>query len=272
MSFTIDLSGRTAVVTGGGQGVGRAACLTLAAAGARVLVNDFVADRAESVAKEIEQAGGAAAAVPFDVSDYQAVTRSVSDAGVDILVNNAGNAGPAIGDATAPASGGRGPSVSLGEFTNTEPADWERYFAVNLYGVMNCTRATLPHMIAAGHGRIITIVSDAGRVGEPHMAPYAAAKAGAAGFTRAIAREVGRDGITVNNIALATVDTIGLAEMAAGSPEIQRRVERQLRRYIVPRLGQPDDVAGLVTFLASPAASWITGQTYPVNGGYSVNL
>ncbi|OAA25802.1 3-oxoacyl-(acyl-carrier protein) reductase [Frankia sp. EI5c] len=265
MSFTIDLSGRAAIVTGGGQGVGRASCLALAAAGARVVVNDFVADRAAAVAKEIEQAGGSATASPFDVSDYQAVTRAIGAEGIDILVNNAGNAGPAAVD-------GRGPSVSLGEFADTDPADWERYFAVNLYGVMNCTRAALPHMIGSGGGRIITIVSDAGRVGEPHMAPYAAAKAGAAGFTRAIAREVGRDGITVNNIALATVDTVGLAELARDSPEMRDRIERQLRRYIVPRLGQPDDVSGLVVFLASSAASWITGQTYPVNGGYSVNL
>ncbi|MEX5635650.1 SDR family NAD(P)-dependent oxidoreductase [Parafrankia sp. FMc2] len=270
MTFTIDLGGKSAVVTGGGQGVGRAICLSLAAAGARVIVNDYVPDRATLVAKEIEELGGAALASPFDVSDYAAATRAIGTEKVDILVNNAGNAGPPAVEAAPP--GGRGPSVSLGEFTNTEPADWERYFAVNLYGVMNCTRAALPHMIAAGNGRIITIVSDAGRVGEPHMAPYAAAKAGAAGFTRAIAREVGRDGITVNNVALGTVDTIGLEDMARESPELAERVRRQLKRYIVPRLGQPDDVAGLITFLASPAASWITGQTYPVNGGYSVNM
>jgi 3-oxoacyl-[acyl-carrier protein] reductase len=126
-------------------------------------------------------------------------------------------------------------------------------------------------MIGRGEGRIITIVSDAGRWGEPRMAPYAAAKAGAAGFTRALAREVGRDGITVNNVALGTIDTIGLEEMASNSVEVADRLRKQLGRYIVRRLGQPEDVAGLVTFLASPLASWITGQTYPVNGGYTVN-
>lgn len=272
MSFTIDLSGKTAVVTGGGQGVGRAICLSLAAAGARVLVNDYVSDRAEAVAKEITQSDGNAVASPFDVSDYAAATKAITAEPVDILVNNAGNAGPAVGDAKAPAAGGRGPSVSLGEFANTEPADWDRYFAVNLFGVMNCIRAALPHMIASSHGRIITIVSDAGRVGEPHMAPYAAAKAGAAGLTRAVAREVGRDGITVNNVALGTVDTIGLEAMARESDAVADRVRRQLKRYIIPRLGQPEDVAGLITFLAGPAASWITGQTYPVNGGYSVTM
>ena len=136
---------------------------------------------------------------------------------------------------------------------------------------MHCTRAVLPHMVANGDGRVITIISDAGRVGEAQMAPYAAAKAGAAGFTRALAREVGRDGVTVNCVSLGTVDTTGLEERARNSPEVADRLQRQLKRYIVPRLGRPVDVAGLVTFLASSHATWITGQTYPVNGGYTVN-
>jgi 3-oxoacyl-[acyl-carrier protein] reductase len=192
--------------------------------------------------------------------------------GISILVNNAGMAGPVDLDARAAAAGGKGISVSVGAFADTDPADWNRYFAVNLFGVMNCTHAVLPGMIAAGEGRVITIVSDAGRVGEPNMAPYAAAKAGAAGFTRALAREVGRSGVTVNNVALGTVDTVGLEEAAKSSPQLADRLQRQLKRYMVPRFGQPADVAGLVTFLASPLASWISGQTYPVNGGYSVSM
>jgi NAD(P)-dependent dehydrogenase (short-subunit alcohol dehydrogenase family) len=242
MSFTIDLEGRTALVTGAGQGIGRAICLSLATAGASVLVNDYVPERAETVAKEITAAGGAAEPCPFDVSDYAVVAASVgARTDVGILVNNAGMAGPA--DVSAAAGGPKGASVSVGAFATTDPADWNRYFAVNLFGVMNCTRAVLPAMTAAGEGRVITIVSDAGRVGEPNMAPYAAAKAGAAGFTRALAREVGRSGVTVNNVALATVDTIGLEEAARTSPELASRLQRQLKRYMVPRFGQPADVA-----------------------------
>jgi 3-oxoacyl-[acyl-carrier protein] reductase len=262
MTFEIDLSGRVALVTGGGQGVGRAIATTLASAGAKVLVNDYVAERAATVKNEIEALGGEAEACPFDVSDYSAATRAIAATqSVDILVNNAGNAGPGEG----------GNSAILGKFEHTEPADWDRYFAVNLYGVMNCTRVVLPQMVANGQGRVITIISDAGRVGEPQMAPYAAAKAGAAGFTRALAREVGGDGITVNCVSLGTVDTTGAEARAQNSPELAERLQKQLKRYIVRRLGHPSDVAGMVAFLASTHASWITGQTYPVNGGYTVN-
>jgi 3-oxoacyl-[acyl-carrier protein] reductase len=161
--------------------------------------------------------------------------------------------------------------VSIGRFAETEPPEWERYFAVNLYGVMNCTRAVLPHMVAEGHGRVITVVSEAGRVGEARMAPYAAAKAGAAGFMRAIAKEVGPDGVTANCVSLGTVDTIGMAKMAEESEEWAERLRKQRRAYLTRRLGTPEDVAGMITYLASPLASWITGQTYPVNGGYSIN-
>ena len=272
MTFSIDLSGRTALVTGGGQGVGRAICRALALAGASVLVNDYVAERAQAVVSEVTGGGGTARALPFDVSDYGAVARACAAVDhVDILVNNAGNAGamPVDPDGAGQETQ-RGPSVSIGAFAESEPDQWDRYFAVNLFGVMHCTRAVLPGMIAHEGGRIVTIVSDAGRWGEPHMAPYAAAKAGAAGFMRSIAREVGRHGITANNVSLATIDTIGLGELAKESAEMAERINRQLGRYIIRRLGQPEDVAGLVTFLVSPLASWITGQTYPVNGGYTL--
>jgi 3-oxoacyl-[acyl-carrier protein] reductase len=255
MSFTIELGGQRALVTGGGQGVGRAIGLALASAGATVVVNDYVPERAEAVAAEIRSEGGAAEALPFDVTDFGAVTDAAGGAGIDILVNNAGNAGVS--------------GFQLATFVETTPEDWARYFDVNLFGVMNCTRAVLPTMIERRGGRVVTIVSDAARWGESHMAPYAAAKAGAAGFMRSIAREVGRYGITANNVAHGTIDTFGRGDDP--SPEQAEAIKRQLRPYIIRRLGQPDDVVGLVTFLVSPLASWVTGQTYPVNGGYTVN-
>jgi NAD(P)-dependent dehydrogenase (short-subunit alcohol dehydrogenase family) len=260
MTFSIDLSGSRALVTGGGQGVGRAISLTLASAGASLVVNDYVAERAEAVADEIRAAGGDAVAAPFDVTDFDAVIDGVGTTGgtIDVLINNAGNAGVA--------------GFDFAPFHESAPADWERYFGVNLYGVMHCTRAVLPAMIDKAYGRIVTIISDAGRWGEPRMAAYSAAKAGAAGFTRSLARDVGRYGVTVNNIALASIDPAGARSEGADMTEEQAdALGKQLRNYIIRRRGRPDDVAAMAVFLASPLTSWITGQTYPVNGGYTVN-
>ena len=255
MSVEIGLEGRQALVTGAGQGVGLGVATTLAAAGAEVFINDVVADRAAAVAAEIVAAGGSAHPAPFDVTDYDAVVSALARiGGVDILVNNAGNAGTA---------GWAG----LARLVDTEPSDWDAYLRVNLYGVMYCVRAALPAMIERGWGRVITIVSDAARVGESHMAAYCAAKAGAAGFSRGVALEVGRHGITVNNIALGTMRTPVSAALWDDPDNPQARAIMQ--HYVVRRPGEPEDVAGLALYLASPMASWITGQTYPVNGGFS---
>jgi NAD(P)-dependent dehydrogenase (short-subunit alcohol dehydrogenase family) len=257
MTYGIDLSGHRALVTGAGQGVGRGIAATLAAAGAEVLVNDLVDERAEAVVREIEDAGGKGRRAAFDVTDYDAVTAAVADLGpVDVLVNNAGNAGKA-------ATMG---FEDMAPFVQTEPADWDAFLGVNLYGVMYAVRAVLPAMIDAQWGRIVTVISDTARVGEVNMAAYSAAKAGAAGFCRSIAREVGRYGITVNCIALGTMNTQEIA------PEDDTFPEQMLKRYVVRRRGLPRDVAHMVASLASPAADWVTGQTVPVNGGYSFNL
>nr|MDT0667686.1 SDR family oxidoreductase [Micromonospora sp. DSM 115978] len=133
----------------------------------------------------------------------------------------------------------------------------------NLYGVMYCTRAALPGMIKTGWGRVITIVSDAGRTGDPGGAAYSAAKAGAAGLTRTLAIETGRHGVTFNNIALGTMRTPATEAMWADPDD--SRTKPILQRYVIRRPGLPEDVAPLAVFLASPQAAWITGQTYPVN-------
>jgi len=255
----LDLNGRIAMVTGAGQGVGRQTALSLAANNAGgVIVNDFHAQRAESVAAEVEKLGVPAEVSVCDVTDFAAVgaaiARAVARFGrIDILVNNAGNAGP---------------TASLGDlvpFWQSDPAEWQRWLGTNLYGVLNCTRHALPGMIENRYGRIVTVISDAGRVGEGHLAVYSGAKAGAAGFMRAIARATGRFEITANCVALGGTRTPGVEPLLPDAESMKKL----LGHYVIRRLGEPDDAANLILFLASNAASWITGQTYPVNGGYS---
>ena len=165
MTFEIDLSGRRAVVTGGGQGVGRGIAKALGAAGAEVFVNDLVEERAAGVVAEIEAAGGRGGTAVFDVTDFSAVQAKFAELGlVDILVNNAGNAGKAD-------------SMGFEEmkyFHEEDPAAWDNFMRVNLFGVMYVTRAALPAMCEANWGRVVTIVSDAGRAGEPKQAAYCA--------------------------------------------------------------------------------------------------
>jgi NAD(P)-dependent dehydrogenase (short-subunit alcohol dehydrogenase family) len=246
MTFTIDLQGRRALVTGAGRGIGRAIAHGLASAGATVAVNDVNPSEAEAVADEIIAEGGKATPLPFDVTRYSEVAAAIEAiGGTDVLVNNAGNAGAEKFGA-------------LVDFAESDPDEWSRYFAVNLFGTMHCTRAALPAMIASQCGRVVTIVSDAARYGDAKVAPYAAAKAGAAGFCRSVAREVGRHGVTVNCISLGTIDSPVVADAPFDG-----------RGYVVRRRGKPEEVAGLVTYLASPLADWITGQTYALNGGYT---
>lgn len=258
----LDLAGQAALVTGAGQGAGRAIALTLARHNAGgIAVNDFVMERAEAVAAEIRGIGVKAVPVQADVGDHASVVaafeKSRAELGpITLLVNNAGNAGPRDTMGHAPL------------FWESAPADWDRYLRTNLQGVMNCCHVALPDMVAAKRGRIVTIVSDAGRVGEARLAVYGAAKAGAAGFVRALAKEVGRFGITCNAISLSTLEPPLTGEQLVrflGSEQSKA----QLSRYTIRRYGKPDDVAAMTLFLCSEAASWITGQTYPVNGGYS---
>jgi 2-hydroxycyclohexanecarboxyl-CoA dehydrogenase len=234
----------------------------LAQQGAAVAVNDYFADRGERVAAEITNAGGRAHAVAADVSDWDGVESMVDEVArelgpVDVLVNNAGNAGPE--------RSGLQPSPP---FWETDREDWDPWIAVNYTGVMIATRAVLGGMVNRGWGRIVTVISDAGRVGEADLVIYSGAKAGAAGFTRGVAKAVARHGVTANCVALGAVRTPAIEPVLRD----EKVAQRIARAYPIGRLGEPADPAALIAFLASDAAAWITAQTYPVNGGYSVAL
>ncbi len=257
----LDLGGQAAFITGAGQGAGRAIALAFARHNAGVAVNDFVLERAEAVAEEIRSLGVPAAAVQADVGDIDSVRAAYARATdalgpITLLVNNAGNAGPQASMGFSP------------PFWEADPGEWVRYLHTNLFGVMNCCHVAMPTMVEQGRGRVITVVSDSGRVGEARLAVYSAAKAAAAALMRSLAKEGGRHNINCNAISLSTLeppmDAEQLAQFYAND-----RVKEQLSRYTIRRFGQPEDVATMALFLCSDAASWITGQTYPVNGGYS---
>jgi len=240
-----DLTGRRALVTGAGQSVGAGIARALAERGASVVVNDVVASRAEAVCGEIGTAGGQATTSAFDVTDRDAVEEAVALLGpIDILVNNAGN-------------GGAGP-MPVAKFQEMDPADWHGPLDVNLFGVLHATHAVLAGMVDRRWGRVITIVSGAGTAGVGiGVTPYAAAKAGAAGFTRSLALEVAANGVTANSIALGLMDNVGEAES----------VHDLARSVPTKRLGRPHDAGAACVYLASDEASWMTGQTIGLNGG-----
>jgi len=261
----LGIKDRVALVTGAGRGIGRQICLTLAEEGARVAVNDIMQDRADACADEIRKAGGQAIGVVADVTDAEAVgammKRVIDEWGqIDILVNNAGI--PVIASSEdAMAAAGQ-------FFTQSERAQWDRTMGLITYGVLSCSRAAVEHMSERRWGRIVSIISDAGRVGEPRLVAYSMAKAGVVGFTKALAKEVGRFCITVNCVSPATTQTEATAAW------IQSQGEQIMRGYPLAkglgRLGQPGDIANAVAFLVSQRAEWITGQILSVNGGYSM--
>lgn len=249
------IAGRSALVSGGGGGVGRAICIQLARAGAEVWVNDLDGGRADEVVGVIEGENGSARPVLADVTDRDAVTRMIAATGpVDILVNNAG----------IPPEG-----ITVKPFVETGPEEWDPLIRLNLAAVLGVTRAYLPAMLDRGWGRILTIVSDAGRKGERKQVVYGAAKAAAMGFARGLAAEVGRRGITVNCIALGSMMHGPLVDAIERDPELESRLAKS---YPVGRLGRVSDPAPLAVLLCSDAAEWITGQVYPVDGGYAPAL
>ncbi|TQM09063.1 SDR family NAD(P)-dependent oxidoreductase [Pseudonocardia kunmingensis] len=241
------LDGKIAIVTGAGQGIGRAIAEKLAGEGAAVVVSDV---NGATAAETAEAVGGVA--LPADVTDRASVTAMVAQAHerfgrIDVLVNNAGwdKAGP---------------------FVDSDPADWDRLIAINLYGVLHTSKAVLPLMAAQGRGAVVNIASDAGRVGSSGEAVYSAAKGGVIAFTKSTAREMARAQVNVNCVCPGPADTALFASFAG--PRLR---EALVKAIPFRRLAEPGDVANAVAFLASDEAAYITGQTVSVSGGLTMS-
>jgi len=246
------LDGKVALVTGAARDVGREIALALAGEGAAVAVNYRGSEAAaHELVAQIADAGGTARAYQADVADYAAVGGMVAAVardlgGLDVLVNNAGYVVPR-------------------RFAETTPEDWRRQIDVGLYGVIHCCHAAVPHLAAGGGGRIISLAGDSARVGEKGLSITAASRGGVLSLTKSLARELGREDITVNAIALGLVET-GHSDKAW----LEENMGKIVRNYPLGRIGQPADIAPMVAFLASAGAGWITGQVISVSGGYSM--
>ena len=239
------LSGRNALVTGAARGIGLAIAERLLADGARVALADIDIDRAQ---REARRLGDGAVALRVDVADPASVSAGVTAAvqrfgGLEILVNNAGI---------------HGPSVPTWELT-TE--DWHRVLGIDLSGVFYCCRAVLPHMRQRRYGRIVNVASVAGKEGNPNALPYSTAKAGVIGLTKALAKEVATEGILVNAITPAVIETDILKQV---SPE---HVQYMVSKIPLGRVGQPSEVAALVAWLCSDECSFSTGAIFDISGG-----
>jgi len=251
------LEGKAAIVTGGGGGIGSAICRRLGEAGARVGVFDLDGGAAERTASALTAKGATAKAYEVDITDHSAVTRAAAafeqDIGpADVLVNNAG-------------------WDRFAYFLTTEPDLWRKIIAINLEGPINLHHAVLKGMQARRSGRVVNIASDAGRVGSSMEAVYSGAKGGIIAFTKTMAREMARSGVTLNVVCPGPTET-PLLEALTGSGDQGAKVHEGLKRAIpLGRIGQPDDIAGMVAFLASEEAAYITGQVISVSGGLTMH-
>ncbi len=262
----LGLAGKTVIVTGGGSNIGRGISLAFAQERANLVIADIDEEQAKKTRARAEELGAAKVIViKTDVTDWeqvQAMVRKTLDAfgHLDVLVNNVGWTVERL-------------------FVDKPRAEWEKEIQLNLWGMINCTRAVLDSMIAQKKGAIVSIGSDAGRMGEYREGVYAACKAGVIGLTKTLAREVGKQGIRLNVVCPGTTlpdadEEVGGTSMWSGpagqqwnAPEMRERIAKL---YPLRRIGRPDDVANAVVFLASDAASFITGQTLSVSGGYTM--
>ena len=246
---------KVALVTGGARGIGRAICLRLADEGASVAVADILEAEAEQTSAEIRGRGGQAMAVRVDVTsldEVRACVRRVEESWgpVEILVNNAG-------------------WDKVENFIDSEPATWDKVIAINLKGPIHFCRAVIPKMLERKQGKIVTVSSDAGRVGSSGEAVYAACKAGVIGFSKTLARELARARINVNVVCPGPTETALLKEVTQGERGA-KIIDAMVRAVPFRRLGQPEDLAGAVAFFASPDSDFVTGQVLSVSGGLTM--
>ena len=256
--MTRQLVDRVALVTGGGNGIGAAISRRLAESGASVGIIDRDETSGRAIAAELEAAGTTTSVVVTDISDNAAVVAGVSAieaslGPIDVLVNNAG-------------------WDSLKPFLDNDEAHRDLIIDINLKGPINVTHAVLTRMVERGHGRIVTISSDAGRVGSTGQAVYSACKAGMIALTKSTAREVARHGITLNVVAPGPTRTRMMEEALGGDDANAKHVlERMTKAVPMRRMGEPEDVAGIAVFLATDDASFITGQVISVSGGLTMH-
>ena len=259
----LGLKGKNVIVTGGGSNIGRAIVHAFAAEGCNIAIADIDQAQGERVAGEVTGMGGGVIVVRTDVSDYEQVETMVSRTiqeygGVDVLVNNVGWTVDRL-------------------FMEKPREEWEREVRLNLWSPINCIRAVLPDMIEKQAGSIVSISSDAGRMGEFREAVYSACKGGVIALSKAVAREMGRYGIRLNVVCPGLTVPQSDEEMGQDSMWLQMRdiftdnvLERVKRNYALRRLGTADELAKSVVFLSSDAASFVTGQTLSVSGGYTM--
>ena len=241
------LRGKAVLVTGGGGAIGSAICRRFAEEGAKVLVADKDEGSASKVAQSIH-----AQALVFDISDYAAAKRAVASCGeIHVLVNNAG-------------------WDRFQNFLDTDPAEWEQLIAINLRGPLNMHHLVLPQMAARGSGRVVNISSDAARVGSSGESVYSACKGGILSLTKTLARELARKGVTVNAVCPGPTDTPILRGFLGEGEAGQKVYDALVRAIPQKRVGRPDDVPGIVAFLASDEAAYITGQVISVSGGLTM--
>ena len=250
------LEGKTALVTGGGRGIGRAVALALAREGAKVALADILKENAEVVRDEIKGMGISALACQMDLTKRPEVEQMVkailAEFGqIDILVNCAG-------------------WDRLEPFVESNEETWERILAINFKSVLYTAKAVLPHMISCGTGKIANISSDAGRVGSSWEAVYSGAKGAVIAFSKSLAREVARHKINVNVVCPGLTDTPLLQAVRSQSPETEKLIDAITKATPFRRVARPEEIAEAVLFLASPSADFITGQTISVSGGLTM--